>query len=563
MTKTIWTCWFQGRENAPRVIKSCLASWERNNPNWDFRCLDASSIERYVPIRQYLDLNKQTLTAASLSDFVRILLLAEFGGVWVDASLFCNRPLDEWLPDLLQERFFAFAEPAPDRPLSSWFLAAEPTSYLISSWRRRAVEYWSRRTATDDYYWFHHIFRAMLVADGRAAQAWSKVPRISATGPHALQFGGRMYRDRREVEQEINWETPVFKLTYRLADDRLPRGSILECLMQKEKTAWDSPKPAPAPPITTAKCDPPKKFAALKVATENLGDHIQIISGLRMLARLGVEPTHFVDRDDEIKSAPALEDAEGCVGIILNGWFKTNRREWPPHPKLAPLILGFHIRPFQCPELLSDASMEFFRRHQPIGCRDIYTEELLRTKGVDAFTSHCLSLTLPRRMENPDMQSEIFVVSRDQRILSHIPRSLAPVTFVSHYTGSGDFASNMARAEQLLHTYRSRAKLIVTTLLHCALPAIAMGIPVVVFYPINNQAGHASDRERFSSIEQLTRVYRFDEIEAINWNPAPIDVSAIKLQLWDRFYQMAARWRIASAPLLGPIAPASALPVPD
>src|ERR1051326_839152 len=67
MTKTIWTCWFQGRENAPRVIKSCLASWERNNPNWDFRCLDASSIERYVPIRQYLDLNKQTLTAASVS----------------------------------------------------------------------------------------------------------------------------------------------------------------------------------------------------------------------------------------------------------------------------------------------------------------------------------------------------------------------------------------------------------------------------------------------------------------------------------------------------------------
>jgi len=360
MIKTIWTCWFQGREKAPPVVKSCLASWERNNPTWKFRCLDARSVERYVSVRQYLDLKKQTLTAASLSDFVRILLLAEFGGVWVDATLFCNRPLDEWLPRMLQEKFFAFAEPAPDRPLSSWFLAAESSSYLASWWLRRTVEYWSRRAATDDYYWFHHIFRDMLVRDGRAAQAWSRVPKVSATDPHSLQFDGRMYRGKGEVEGQINWHCPVFKLTHRVRDDLLP-GSLLEFLIRQDQTAAETSKSASGPPIATG-TDPPKTFAALKVATENLGDHIQIISGLRLLARLGITPTRFIDRDDEIKSAPDLDNLEGPIGIILNGWFKTNRREWPPHPKLAPLILGFHIRPFQCPELLSDASMEASER---------------------------------------------------------------------------------------------------------------------------------------------------------------------------------------------------------
>ena len=49
MNKTIWTCWFQGREAAPPLVKKCLSSWERNNPGWEFRCLDATSIERYVP----------------------------------------------------------------------------------------------------------------------------------------------------------------------------------------------------------------------------------------------------------------------------------------------------------------------------------------------------------------------------------------------------------------------------------------------------------------------------------------------------------------------------------
>lgn len=237
---------------------------------------------------------------------------------------------------------------------------------------------------------------------------------------------------------------------------------------------------------------------------------------------------------------------DGPVGILLNGWFKSNRSEWPPHPTLAPLMLGFHIRLLQCPELVSDASIDFFRRWEPIGCRDVYTESLLRSKGVDAFTSNCLSLTLARRIEYPQTQTEVFVVSRDERIEALLPESIGPYTFVSHYSGSGDFDANMIRASELLETYRSRAKLLVTTLLHCALPAIAMGIPVVVFYPINDERMHASDRERFSSLESLLRVYRFDEMESVDWNPAPLEAGAIKLHILDRFYEMAARWATAS-----------------
>ena len=53
---------------------------------------------RYAPFLANIDLNSRTLTAASLSDILRISLLHEFGGVWVDATVYCNRPIDEWLP---------------------------------------------------------------------------------------------------------------------------------------------------------------------------------------------------------------------------------------------------------------------------------------------------------------------------------------------------------------------------------------------------------------------------------------------------------------------------------
>jgi hypothetical protein len=82
---------------------------------------------------------------------------------------------------------------------------------------------------------------------------------------------------------------------------------------------------------------------------------------------------------------------------------------------------------------------------------------------------------------------------------------------------------------------------------------------VVAFYPINPEFAHVSDRKRFSSLERLVRAYQLEEIESVNWNPKPIDVGEIKLQLLDRFYELAARWQLAAPQPLGPIAPPSAL----
>src|SRR5204863_369445 len=48
MERIIWTCWFQGRDQAPPLVERCIASWEQRNPGWRVRCLDARTIRRYV-----------------------------------------------------------------------------------------------------------------------------------------------------------------------------------------------------------------------------------------------------------------------------------------------------------------------------------------------------------------------------------------------------------------------------------------------------------------------------------------------------------------------------------
>ena len=233
-------------------------------------------------------------------------------------------------------------------------------------------------------------------------------------------------------------------------------------------------------------------FASLKVSTNNLGDHIQVIASKGLLERFGILPSVHIDHDDDITTCKEVS-GEGPIALLINGWFKTNGGQWPPHPRIIPLFLGFHIRLPKCPELLSPEALRYYKRHAPLGCRDPYTKELLEAQGIESFASQCLSLTFPRRHNASVNREAVLVVSRDERILKVIPADLGRISFVSHYSDSFEYEPNERRARALLGSYRKNAKLIVTTLLHCALPAIAMGIPVVVFYPENHERGRASD----------------------------------------------------------------------
>jgi hypothetical protein len=384
---------------------------------------------------------------------------------------------------------------------------------------------------------------------------WDSVPSVGADGPHTF-VGSRIYDDLATFRPPVDWSVPVFKLTDQFDINSATSGCILDHL--------DLRSPAPSPPYEAEDVPgTPPTCAGLKVSTENLGDHIQILAAEDLVDRYGFKREILIDRDDEIASPPSTLTAGPCP-ILLNGWHKTNPSEWPPHESFDPIFLGFHIRRHQAPTLVSEEALDHYRAHQPIGCRDQFTLSLLRDNGVEAFLSNCLTLILPRRLDDPGQQTDVIVASRDERIMDHLPRSLGETIFVNHYTGSHDFASNLQSAADLLERYRTRARLVVTTLLHSALPALAIGIPIVVFYPFNDElGGRRSDRERFSTLATMVRIHEFGEVERVNWDGERIDLGSTKLLILDAFASLAARWGLPTVPPIGPWSPRESLLPPE
>jgi mannosyltransferase OCH1-like enzyme len=104
-------------------------------------CLDFAQVESLTDRRHYIpDSVFDKMPVQAQSDAYRTLILHRHGGIWVDASLFCIAPLDNWI-DLNQTDLISFVRTdnaANQKELdvkpwvTSWFLASPKEFFTLS-----------------------------------------------------------------------------------------------------------------------------------------------------------------------------------------------------------------------------------------------------------------------------------------------------------------------------------------------------------------------------------------------------------------------------------------------
>ena len=183
--KHIWLLWQQGWEHAPPLVKACAKSWQDLNPGWEVHLLDEKSLLDFAP--DYAGIKAQKISRAAQSDVARLCLLKENGGVWADATILCHQPLDAWLPKVMEQGFFMFADPRPYRYSEIWFLASAKNTYLMETWFNLVCDYWRHFSRPHHYYWMAYLFEFLALRDEKIAHLWRRVPKLSANGPHIVQ----------------------------------------------------------------------------------------------------------------------------------------------------------------------------------------------------------------------------------------------------------------------------------------------------------------------------------------------------------------------------------------
>lgn len=243
------------------------------------------------------------------------------------------------------------------------------------------------------------------------------------------------------------------------------------------------------------------RYGLLSYTTTNLGDEIQSIAAQQFLPSTNV----LINRDQ--LNLPPDDSGERCK-IILNGWHTHKPENWPPSDLLDALLVSFHITDEVTSEntsqhkpsemLLEGKSLDYLRAHAPIGSRDLWTRDLLKKKNIDAYFSGCMTLTLGTG-QPAQRHDYVGAVDLDKPVLKQLQNRISSriVTTTHEDTVPAPFAQRAARAKRLLGIY-AHAKSVVTSRLHCALPCLALGTPVLFVIS-------AKDTYRFSGLSDLVR----------------------------------------------------------
>jgi len=136
--KKIWTYW-NDIDNIPEVVLKCIDTWRIENKDYEITILDSKKILELCDF-DLNDLNIERDFYQRHADIARLLIISKFGGIWLDATMICTKPLD-WVIDLQRENnvefigYFAPHTTNLDIPIvENWFLAAIPESKFITNW---------------------------------------------------------------------------------------------------------------------------------------------------------------------------------------------------------------------------------------------------------------------------------------------------------------------------------------------------------------------------------------------------------------------------------------------
>lgn len=282
----------------------------------------------------------------------------------------------------------------------------------------------------------------------------------------------------------------------------------------------------------------------------NIGDYVQSLAAEQFLPAVDT----YLNREN-------LNNYSGPkVKLIMNGWFLHEPKNWPPSSDIDPLFISFHLN-LKSQKILNDPkTIEHFKKHEPIGCRDKLTASIIKEKGIQTYFSSCLTTTLGKSYSYDGKREGVYFVDPPLNykkdpvsILKYFFRLiinfktvkaitkkrygktkfkdlikttafylqyskifdknlLKNATYITHRIHKDKLPSEDERfnkAKDLIKNY-AKAKFVVTTRIHCALPSIGLNTPVIYIDKINKSKSSAG---RLDGLMQYFNVIQYEDGE--------------------------------------------------
>lgn len=215
----IWVCWWDGENAAPALVRQCIKSIRHHAGNhpvifiWKENCAEYLSLPTHI----LQHVNCGTMGLAHLSDYIRVSLLHQYGGLWLDATVFCSQPIPE---DCFCHSFFTCKSartPCRSPSKLQW------TTFVLGGWKgssvygflKEALEtYWEKHPTAIDYLFFDSILALGQESLPFLADEIDRVP-LNNLHRDALQAAMHAAAPAEVFDRVVCNGTTLYKLSWR------------------------------------------------------------------------------------------------------------------------------------------------------------------------------------------------------------------------------------------------------------------------------------------------------------------------------------------------------------
>jgi len=259
------------------------------------------------------------------------------------------------------------------------------------------------------------------------------------------------------------------------------------------------------------------KFANYKFSAKgvnNLGDNMQIIAIDEIYRSMGVNL-----RDIVYINTNELSTYKGEYVILPVTMPLVDYQEGGISGRFSPHIIPVFLGLTMVKDTLEAEEIAYYKKFEPIGCRDERTLNTLRKYQIQSYLHGCITVTFPKRQHEPSNGS-VYIVDVNEQLQKKIPTHLRENAIYRTHLRTDHLEDPKEVALTQYYEYKNNASLVITSLLHCAVPCMAAGIPVIMLKKVVSY--------RMAWLEKLLPIYTPSQMDFIDWDAKPVELEQHK-----------------------------------
>lgn len=215
--KNIWFYWAQGYDNMPALIQKCYNNILTNASNYKVNFICEENLSNFIDIPDYIykKYNEGLISKTHFSDFVRIALLKEYGGIWLDSTIYTSNIIPTYIMGykLFSKKETSYkSDNISEGKWATYFLATnEKNNILFCCLYEFYKKYWYDKKQIIDYLLFDYAIYVAYIKIKKVKDLIDNIPENNVAMLNLAKIINEPYNE--EIWRKISKDTFLHKLS--------------------------------------------------------------------------------------------------------------------------------------------------------------------------------------------------------------------------------------------------------------------------------------------------------------------------------------------------------------